>query len=226
MQIEATAPAGGSAGSGTARDPRISLAENFDGFLKLLTTQLTNQDPLEPLDANVFIAQLVQFTGVEHIKTNGMLEELLALTRIDQLARGADFIGASVTADAGAVRVGSTATAAASYRLAEPAASVDLKLRNEAGAVIRQGAGGTSAGTHSVSWNGLDTRGQRVSDGLYRVEIEAFGGVGRPLVAETTITGTVDAVELAGDGRMKLSIDGMLVPSDAVTALSRPPPAA
>ncbi len=92
--------------------------------------------------------------------------------------------------------------------------------------MVWQGAGGTSAGTHSVSWNGLDARGQRVPEGLYRVEIEAFDGAGRPLVAETTITGTVDAVELAGDGRMMLSIDGVLVPSDAVTALSRPPPAA
>ena len=216
----ASAAAPSTASGKTARDAQIGLADNFDGFLKLLTTQLTSQDPLEPLNANEFTAQLVQFTGVEQsIKTNSMLEELLGLTRGDQLARGADLVGASVEVDAGTVRVASDGISSATYRLPESAAAVDLRIRNGAGEVVWQGAGKTAQGAHDVQWNGLDARGQRLPSGLYQVEVNAVDAAGRAVPAETTITGTVDGVELGGDGQMMLSVDGVLVPSDFVVAL-------
>lgn len=57
-----------------------SLTKNFDTFLTLLTTQLRNQDPLDPLDTEKFTSQLVQFASVEQaIKTNQHLETLIAL---------------------------------------------------------------------------------------------------------------------------------------------------
>ena len=66
----------------TAATSRIGLADDFDNFLQLLTTQLQSQDPLSPLDANQFTEQLVQFTGVEQaIKTNDVLGQLVALVR-------------------------------------------------------------------------------------------------------------------------------------------------
>ena len=56
-----------------------TLAENYDTFLELLTVQLRNQDPTEPLDAKEFTAQLTQFSGVEQsIRTNELLETLIA----------------------------------------------------------------------------------------------------------------------------------------------------
>ena len=217
-----TGGAAAASGGQRARDAQIGLASDFDSFLKLLTTQLTNQGPLEPLDANEFTAQLVQFTGVEQsIRTNGLLEQLLALDKVDRLARGAEFIGAVVEADSATVRVGAGGPAAASYRLPEAAAAVDLEIRNEAGEVVWQGTGSGAAGSQSVPWNGLDAKGQRVPDGLYRVEITAVDPAGRPVPVETSISGIVDAVEFGGDGGMMLSVDGVLVPSDAVTRLHR-----
>ena len=84
MEIAATANTAPS----TAASSRIGLADNFDNFLKLLTTQLQSQDPLSPLDATQFTEQLVQFTGVEQaIKTNDVLGQLVALVRADQVTR-------------------------------------------------------------------------------------------------------------------------------------------
>ena len=66
------------------------LAEDFDSFLNLLVTQLQNQDPLEPLDANEFTNQLVQFSGVEQqLSTNSKLDELITLQGTSQAATAA-----------------------------------------------------------------------------------------------------------------------------------------
>ena len=63
-----------------------SLAKNFDTFLTILTAQIQNQDPLEPLDSTQFTEQLVQFSGVEQqIRTNQSMETLIAATRSNAL---------------------------------------------------------------------------------------------------------------------------------------------
>ena len=85
MQIDA--PAGSTATATTARQT-VGLADNFDTFLQLLTTQLKSQDPLSPMDATQFTEQLVQFSGVEQaIKTNDMLGQLLTSMRAQEIGR-------------------------------------------------------------------------------------------------------------------------------------------
>jgi flagellar basal-body rod modification protein FlgD len=83
--------AGTAAASSAAAKDRIGLADDFDSFLQLLTTQLKNQDPLAPLDANQFTQQLVQFSAVEQaIKTNDALGQLLSVMRGDQIDGSVD----------------------------------------------------------------------------------------------------------------------------------------
>ncbi|MCC7047960.1 MAG: hypothetical protein IT562_14710, partial [Alphaproteobacteria bacterium] len=70
------------------------LAENFDQFLTLLTTQLKNQDPLSPMDSAQFTQQLVSFAGVEQqINTNKNLETLLSLQKSNQMVGALDLMG-------------------------------------------------------------------------------------------------------------------------------------
>src|SRR3954447_12628807 len=76
-----------------------TLASNFTTFLTLLTTQLKNQNPLEPLDTNQFTAQLVQFTGVEQqLKTNEFLETLMLAGQNTAKSDAVSYIGKQVTA--------------------------------------------------------------------------------------------------------------------------------
>ena len=64
-------------GTSATAASRQTIAQNFDTFLQLLTTQLKNQNPLDPLDTNQFTQQLVQFTGVEQqLKTNEFLASM------------------------------------------------------------------------------------------------------------------------------------------------------
>ena len=77
-----------------------SLAETFDTFLTLLTTQLQYQDPLDPMDTNEFTSQLVEFTGVEQaISTNKKLDSLISLQTDMQLNNAVGYIGKTVSAD-------------------------------------------------------------------------------------------------------------------------------
>src|ERR1043166_2811224 len=79
---------------------RARLAESFDTFINLLTTQLKNQDPLSPLDSNQFTQQLVQMTGVEQqLATNDLLKKLVSNTS-NGVATAVSLIGKQVRAAA------------------------------------------------------------------------------------------------------------------------------
>ncbi|TVQ38780.1 MAG: flagellar hook assembly protein FlgD, partial [Geminicoccaceae bacterium] len=99
MSLDAIAAANAASGASKAPNQKQSLAEQFDGFLVLLTTQLKNQDPLSPMDANEFTSQLVQFTGVEQsVNINQKLDRMLALMGADRLGPGTAYLGKEVEA--------------------------------------------------------------------------------------------------------------------------------
>src|SRR5437899_11989431 len=88
-----TPPTSSSSGSsGSTSDPTV--AGNFQSFLTLLTTQLKNQNPLDPLDTNQFTQQLVEFAGVEQqLKTNDGLTSLISLQQTAQSTQALNFVG-------------------------------------------------------------------------------------------------------------------------------------
>jgi flagellar basal-body rod modification protein FlgD len=230
MQITASTSAGAAGANAStaganasAAKSRIGLADDFDSFLQLLTTQLKHQDPLSPMDANQFTQQLVQFSSVEQaIKTNDVLGQLLSLVRSDQIGRSLDYLGAEVEAAGQTLRLDGTTPAQVSYHLDQPASAVLISIYDEAGRLVatRQGEGET--GNHSITWDGRDQSGQPVTQGLYRVDVAAKNAAGQPITAGTSLRGTVEGVELM-DGKIFLSVDGVLLPLDSVTSIRRPP---
>ena len=87
-----------SSSSGGIASDTSTIAGNFDTFLSLLTTQLQNQDPLDPLDTNEFTSQLVQFSSVEQqLKTNSYLQNLVQSTQNSQNNAAVSYIGKQVT---------------------------------------------------------------------------------------------------------------------------------
>jgi len=217
MEIAATTNAAAAA----AANSRIGLADNFDNFLKLLTTQLKSQDPLSPLDATQFTEQLVQFTGVEQaIKTNDVLGQLVALVRADQVGRAVDYLGAEVEATGQTVRLDDSEPATVRYQLDQSAANVVISIYDEAGRLVRIQQGDASSGTHAVPWDGRDQNGARLPEGLYRIDVAASTATGAEVPVSTTVTGIVDGVELLGE-RLMLSVEGVLLPLEAITTIRR-----
>src|SRR5271154_3861375 len=98
-----SAPVGSTSASTAATpaastDPLSSLSSNFGDFLNLLMTQLQNQDPTSPMDANSFTSELVEFSSVEQqINTNSNLTTLIQLTQAADVTQASAVVGKQVT---------------------------------------------------------------------------------------------------------------------------------
>jgi flagellar basal-body rod modification protein FlgD len=85
---------GATAGAASGTTALSSLSGNFTDFLKMLMTQLQNQDPTSPMDTNAFTTELVQFSSVEQqINTNTSLTSLIQLTQAGEVMQGSNMTG-------------------------------------------------------------------------------------------------------------------------------------
>ncbi len=209
------APAGGPSSRGFGE---------FDDFLRLLTTQLQQQDPLAPVDAQNFTRQLVQFATVEQaMKANARIETLIETVRAGQVFAAAGFVGRTVELDGEELYLPEEGGARLRYRLEAPAATVRLVVENGEGRTVATLTGlPTTPGTHEVTWDGLDRGGRRLPAGRYRVTVEALDASERALAVDLGIVGRVDAVQFDGE-RLLLSVDGVLHPATAVRAVTASP---
>ncbi|WP_319798590.1 flagellar hook assembly protein FlgD [Nitrobacter sp.] len=184
-----------------------TLAGNFQTFLTLLTTQLQNQNPLDPLDTNQFTQQLVQFAGVEQqLRTNDQLASLVSLQQTTQATQALDFVGKNAVVD------GSTATmtsSAATWQLSVPAAStLTVNIANSTGQNVFSGSYDVNAGDNQVfAWNGLGNDGTQWPDGKYTLTATGADASGNPVMVSTQIQGQVNSVDLTQSPPL-LSIGG------------------
>ena len=153
-------------------------ADSEQRFLKLLTTQLNNQDPLNPLDNAQLTSQLAQMSTVSGIeKLNSTVESLLAQTGSGQVLQAAGLIDRSVLAPGTGLTL--SAGSAVSFAIDMPTAadSVKVSITNAAGQVVRSlDLGGLPPGVQTMSWDGADDGGQLLSNGSYQLSVTASGG--------------------------------------------------
>src|SRR2546430_16570541 len=156
-----------SSGSSLSSTSGATLAGNFQTFLTLLTTQLQNQNPLDPLDTNQFTQQLVQFASVEQqLKTNDQLTTLVSLQQTAQSTQALTFVGKTAVVD------GSTAAltnGSASWELGVPTnANVTISIANSTGQTIFTGSYAVNAGNNQpFTWNGRGNDRNPWPDGQY-----------------------------------------------------------
>lgn len=225
MPIDATAAISGASATGASR---ARLAENFDTFLTLLTTQLKNQDPLSPMDSNDFTQQMVQMTGVEQqLLTNDLLQKLITNTS-SGITTAVSLIGKDVRAVSDDAAL-SNGKAQWTYKLDGDAADVKIEVVDAAGKVVHTAAGDKDAGEHAFSWNGKDANGvQRGNGGIYTLRVKAVDSALAAVGSTTFVEGTVTGVEQV-DGAAFITVNGGKVPWDRVTRVAQtptpPPPA-
>lgn len=211
-------PAASTTTGGTAERAGVKLAENFDNFLKLLTTQLQYQDPLEPMDSNQFTQQLVSFTGVEQsIATNKNLETLIANSQMNALSTASSYIGRQVVANDNRTLLDADG-ASWSLDLNAEAASVTLSIRDAAGRLVAERPGPTSRGTHEIVWDGRDDVGNQLPAGTYSLQVAARNRLDQAVQTRISVVGEVDSVELA-DGTARLVVDGTPISIGQITSV-------
>src|SRR5438270_4881705 len=139
-------PTKDAAGATISSTAGSTLAGNFQTFLTLLTTQLQNQNPLDPLDTNQFTQQLVQFAGVEQqLKTNDSLSQLVTLQQTTQATQALGFVGKTALVDG---TTGTMTNSSATWHLNVPSdATVDISIANASGQTVFTGKYTAGAGT-------------------------------------------------------------------------------
>ncbi len=223
MTIAPTVDNGAGAGAGTgATLDKDNFGLKFDEFLKLLTTQLQNQDPTAPMDSEKFTRQLTQFAAVEQaIRTNSQLEKLLDMTRASQILSAAGYVGQEVEFRADRIYLPASGDAVVSYSLPRSAAEVRLAVFDSDGELLAERRLPGDAGPHRQAWDGRTDAGVRLGSGEYRVTIEASDADGRPVPVSLRTAGIVEAVEFAESG-LRLVIDGVPRPVDSIAAIRTP----
>jgi flagellar basal-body rod modification protein FlgD len=173
-----------------------AISQNFDTFLTLLTTQLKNQNPLDPLDTNQFTQQLVQFAQVEQqMSMNSQLTTLVSLQKTAQTTAAVSFLGSTVVVD-GETAALSAGKAGWTYSTDKPATAV-FNIKNSTGAVVYSESRTLNAGGGTFNWNGRATNGQQMPDGDYTLSITAKDASGNVTSVPTEVEGTVDGVDLS-----------------------------
>lgn len=211
--VPATASAAAAANSPT-------IASNFTAFLQLLTTQLKNQNPLDPLDTNQFTQQLVQFAQVEQqLKSNDQLAALVALQKTAQSSAALDYVGKTVVVDgATAQLVGNNATW--SFSAPRPAAAT-FNINNAAGQLVYTGNYTVNPGQQEFVWDGRGTDGKSWPAGNYTISITAKDANGQPVAISTEVQGIVDSADLSQTPPV-LAIGGQSFGLDQIKRVIRP----
>lgn len=176
---------------------RTTLSGNYDTFLKLLTTQLQNQDPLEPLDSSKFTEQLVSYSQVEQqIATNENLNSLIALSKSAAGANAVTYLGKTAVTDGGQSSLEGD-TASWRYALGSDAASTELKILNASGQVVRTLTGEKNVGMHEFTWDGLKNDGTEAADGTYTLVVNSKKADGSAVSSAVAGVGLIKEIDMS-----------------------------
>jgi flagellar basal-body rod modification protein FlgD len=170
-----------------------------EDFLKLLVSQLQNQDPLNPSDPTQFTAQLAQFSSLEQLTNiNENLQSLAGAQNLGALS----FIGQDVIAEESGFQFNSEPLRLG-YRLSAPADEVTLFVQDGLGRTVASIPGAeTSTGEHFLSWDGLGSNGQMIPAGEYRLLVAAVKGKDQAVDASSLVQARVSGVDFEGSSVM------------------------
>lgn len=190
------------------------LANDFDNFLVLLTTQLQYQDPLDPVDSGQFTEQLVSFTQVEQsIATNKNLEQLIAQVQSQNLSAAVGFIGKEVIIETDKAGLGEDGTVKWEYTLGANTDSTKILVKDDDGRIVHTTDGNKSAGLHEFTWEAPED----TEDGIYTLEVTAKLGEENVNLGIYS-KGIVTSIEVLG-GNIFLASNGILTPSNNVLSV-------
>lgn len=167
-----------------------------DDFLQLLVTQLQHQDPLNPMDSTGFTAQLAQFSSLEELQNiNKTLGSVGTSQTILTNSQAVDYIGKRIQAVGDQLELTDGEPVSIEFNLNQNAAGVYVRIYDLYGEFVQDlEPGPLSAGLQSVTWDGMDHRGQQAQDGAYRYEVMAMDADGNTMSVTSFTNGTVNGV--------------------------------
>lgn len=193
------------------------LLTDYNLFLKLLTTQMTNQDPLDPMDTSEYTAQLVQYSQVEQsIQQTGALGDILGQMLSQQMAQASSYIGREARFDSAVSGLGD-GPASWTYYVDGTPGTITATIKDAQGATVATAQLEPDA-QGSYEWDGKKSDGTKAPAGAYTLSIAATDASGASL--ETTINsiGVVDDVVTDGTGIL-LGVNGIRLSAAGLVGL-------
>ena len=214
-----TAGASTTTTTGTGADQQM-IASNFTTFLQLLTTQLKNQNPLDPLDTNQFTQQLVQFAQVEQqMKSNDQLTSLVSMEKSAQATTALAYVGATVVVDGATTNV-ANGKGTWSFNVSKPSTAT-VTIKDSTGATAYTGSFAVNPGNQDFSWDGKGNNGQQWPDGNYTMSVTALDASKQSVAISTEVQAKVDSVDMTQDPPA-LSINGQNFTMDKIKRIVAP----
>jgi len=208
-----------SAANTPPRSASSGIGADFNTFLTLLTTQLRNQDPTNATDADKMTEQLVQFASVEQqIKVNTNLERLLRVEQGNQLVSAAPLMGRVVEVESDRLALqGSQAL----LRLPAAGAATRalVEVQDSSGRVLRGAEINLGAAPTDWSWDGRDSTGRQMPDGVYRFVTQGLRADGTQAPVTASVLARATAVDRR-DGEVRLSLGALSVNFDKLRGLA------
>jgi flagellar basal-body rod modification protein FlgD len=209
-----------SAAAASASSDNQMIASNFTTFLQLLTTQLKNQNPLDPLDTNQFTQQLVQFAQVEQqMKSNDQLSSLVSMEKSAQQTTALAYIGATVVVD-GATGSLTNGLGTWSFNATKPATAT-VTITDSTGQTAYSGTMAVNAGNQNFTWDGKGKDGTQWPDGNYTLKVTALDANKQSVAISTEVQAVVKSVDLSQDPPV-LSVNGANYTLDKIKRIVLP----
>jgi len=220
--IAATQAAQTAAASKSAADTASAkLSGNYSMFLTLLTTQLKNQDPTNPMKSADFTNQLVQYSSVEQqIQTNKNLESLLSANVFQAANTAVGLIGKQIESTSNGAML-KNGQANWTVNLADAAPSTTVQVLDKNGATVYSEKINGTKGDQQFTWNGTDSSGNAVSDGTYFLQVAANDASGQPVTSSVRTKGIVTSVDISSSNPV-VTVNGAQILYSDVTSVTDP----
>ena len=210
----------------TQSDPTMNFLVPKDklgkeDFLQLLVTQLRYQDPTNPMSNEQFISQTAQFSALEQMQElNTNIKSMMELQKTSTRTSAFELIGKKVAANTSTFAMSDKSSAVLDYSLPKDATSVIITIFDANQNVVKSvNLENQSAGSYSLTWDGMAINGTRAKAGNYTYEVTAKGTDGNDVgISNKMISGIVDGVSIKGD-EPSLTIGGSSFPLSAVTKI-------
>jgi flagellar basal-body rod modification protein FlgD len=220
MSIDTSTIASATATAQQPADTHGSSKLGKDEFLKILTTQLANQDPTAPMDSNAFVAQLAQFSTLEQMQnSNDTLTQMLALQQSSGQTAAVAMVGKDALYNSHQMDLASGGQITVDATLASAAGDVVMEIDDASGNVVRrQSFGVMDAGSHSLTWDGRNDSGAAQSPGTYYVTVSATDLSGNAVSVTQQSRGRITGVSFQ-NGNAQLMIGNTSISLSDVTAI-------
>ncbi len=194
-------------------------------FLTLFTTQLQNQNPLDPVNNEAFVAQLAQFSQLEaSTNMSASLETMAKRMKSDRFMNGANLIGKQVTAPMGNARYEKGSTISGLVSIPAGADSVSLDVMDAQGKKIyTQTLGRQMPGDLKLSWNGATDAGEPAPSGIYKI-VATVNSMGKIIQTPISTPMTVKSVTYSpADDDLIVELEGgATVPLSQISRIDAP----